>query len=145
MRILTLKIRILVLWIFTGASITAEVALYLYKNGLIAEIISGDAGIGPTELVIWTWRWLVPFVLAFLTVLLKDKASRMLNLVFGAIFLVFNIFQFAARAATGQDLPTFLIIICPVALLTESIMRNVSAGNRISLTHSGWSLPPWSP
>ena len=111
MKILTLKIRILVLWIFTGASITAEVALYLYKNGLIAEIISGDAGIGPADLVIWTCRWLVPFVLAFLTVLLKDKASRMLNLVFGAIFLVFNIFQFAARAATEQDLPAFLIII----------------------------------
>jgi hypothetical protein len=111
MKILTLKIRILVLWIFTGASITAEVALYLYKNGLIAEIISGDAGIGPVELVIWTCRWLVPFVLAFLTVLLRDKASRMLNLVFGAIFLVFNIFQFAARAATEQDLPAFLIII----------------------------------
>ena len=111
MKILTLKIRILVLWIFTGASITAEVALYLYKNGLIAEIISGDAGIGPAELVIWTCRWLVPFVLAFLTVMLRDKASRMLNLVFGAIFLVFNIFQFAARAATEQDLPAFLVII----------------------------------
>jgi hypothetical protein len=50
-------------------------------------------------------------VLAFLTVLLKDKLSRMLNLVFGAVFLVFNIFQFAARAATEQDLPAFLIII----------------------------------
>jgi hypothetical protein len=111
MKILTLKIRILVLWIFTGASITAEVALYLYKTGLIAEIISGDAGIGPAELVIWTCRWLVPFVLAFLTVMLRDKASRILNLVFGAIFLVFNIFQFAARAATEQDLPAFLIII----------------------------------
>jgi hypothetical protein len=111
MKILTLKIRILVLWIFTGASITAEVALYLYKNGQIADIISGDAGIAPADLIIWTCRWLVPFALAFLTVLLRDKASRALNIVFGAIFLVFNIFQFAARAATGQDLPAFLIIV----------------------------------
>jgi hypothetical protein len=111
MKILTLKIRILVLWIFTGASITAEVALYLYKDGWIAKIISGDAGIGPANLVIWTCRWLVPFVLAFLTVVLRDKASRITNLVFGAIFLVFNIFQFAMRAATEQELPAFLIII----------------------------------
>lgn len=111
MRILTLKIRILVLWIFTGASITAEVALYLYENGWIAKIISGDAGIAPANLVIWTSRWLIPFVLAFLTVLLRDKSSRITNLVFGAIFLVFNIFQFAMRAATEQDLPAFLIII----------------------------------
>jgi len=111
MKTLTLKIQILVLWIFTGASITIEVALYLYENGWIAKIISGDAGIGPANLVIWTCRWLIPFVLAFLTVLLNDKHSRTMNLVFGAIFLVFNIFQFAVRAATGQDLPAFLIII----------------------------------
>ena len=111
MKTLTLKIQILVLWIFTGASITAEVALYLYENGWIAKIISGDADIGPTDLVIWTCRWLIPFVLAFLTVVLKDRPSRTLNLVFGTIFLVFNVFQFAMRAATGQDLPAFLIII----------------------------------
>jgi hypothetical protein len=122
MKILTLKVRILVLWIFTGASITAEVALYLYKNGLIADIISGDAGIGPADLVIWTCRWLVPFVLAFLTVLLKDKASRALNIVFGAIFLVFNIFQFAARAATEQDLPAFLIIIIVSSIVAAALI-----------------------
>jgi hypothetical protein len=122
MKILTLKIRILVLWIFTGASITAEVALYLYKNGLIAEIISGDAGIAPTDLVIWTCRWLIPFVLAFLTVVLKDKSSRIVNLVFGAIFLVFNIFQFAMRAATEQDLPAFLIIIIVSSTVTAALI-----------------------
>lgn len=111
MKILTLKIQILVLWIFIGASITAEVALYLYENGWIAQIISGEAGIGPANLVIWTCRWLIPFVLGFLTALLRDKPNRITNLVFGAIFLVFNIFQFAMRAATEQDLPAFLIII----------------------------------
>lgn len=110
MKILTLKIRILVLWIFTGASITAEVALYLYENGWIGKLISGEAGIGPGNLVIWTCRWLIPFVLAFLTVALKNKASRIINLVFGAVFIVFNVFQFIMRAVE-QELPPFLIII----------------------------------
>ncbi len=122
MKILTLKIRILVLWIFTGASITAEVALYLYENGWIAKIISGDAGIGPANLVIWTCRWLIPFVLAFLTVLLKDKHSRIANLIFGAIFLVFNIFQFAMRAGTGQDLPAFLVIIVVFSMIAAALI-----------------------
>lgn len=111
MKILTLKIRIVVLWIFTAVSITAEVALYLYEKGWIEKIISGDADIGPGNLVIWACRWLIPFVLAFLTVYLRDKANRITNLVFGAIFLVFNIFQFVMRAAAGQDLPPFLMII----------------------------------
>ena len=103
MKMLTLKIRILVLWIFTGASITAEVALYLYKNGLIAEIISGDAGIGPAELVIWTCRWLAPFVLAFLTVLLRDKLSRMLNLVFGAVATLLIFECYTSRRPVAQQ------------------------------------------
>jgi hypothetical protein len=122
MKILTIKIQILVLWIFSGASITAEVALYLYENGWIAKIISGEAGIGSTNLVIWICRWLIPFVLAFLTALLRDKPNRITNLVFGAIFLVFNIFQFVMRVATGQDLPTFLIIIILASTIAAALI-----------------------
>ena len=111
MKILNLKTRILVLWVFMAASITAEVALYLYEKGQIENIISGEAGITSGNLVLWTCRWLIPFVLAFLTVSLGDKANRITNLVLGAIFTVFNIFQFIMRLATGQELPAFLIII----------------------------------
>ena len=111
MKILNLKIRILVLWIFMGASITAEVAMYLYEKGQIENIISGEAGITSGNLVLWTCRWLIPFVLGVLTVSLGDKANRMTNLVVGTIFTVFNIFQFIMRLATGQELPAFLIII----------------------------------
>ena len=111
MKILNLKIRILVLWIFMGASITAEVAMYLYEKGQIENIISGEAGITSGNLVLWTCRWLIPFVLVVLTVSLGDKANRMTNLVVGTIFTVFNIFQFIMRLATGQELPAFLIII----------------------------------
>jgi len=42
---------------------------------------------------------------------LRDKANRIINIVLGAIFVAFNIFQFVMRAALGQDLPSFLIII----------------------------------
>jgi hypothetical protein len=110
MKILTLKMRIVVLWIFTAVSITAESALYLYEKGWIEKLITGELGIGPENLVIWTCRWLIPFVLAFLTVTLRDKANRMTNLVFGAVFLAFNIFQFIMRTLE-QTLPPFLIII----------------------------------
>ena len=110
MKILTLKMRILVLWIFTAVSITAECALYLYEKGWIEKVLSGEASIGPGILVLWTCRWLIPFVLAFLTVSLRDKANRITNLVLGAIFVAFNILQFIMRAAE-QDLPPFQIII----------------------------------
>ena len=108
MKILTLKMRIFVLWIFTAASITAESALYLYEKGHIEKVMSGEVA---GNLVLWTCRWLIPFVLAFLTVTLRDKANHITNLVLGAIFIAFNIFQFVMRAALGQDLPPFLITI----------------------------------
>lgn len=111
MQVFTLKMRIVVLWIFMAASITAEVALYLYEKGQIESLISGEAAITSCNLVLWTWRWLIPFILAFLTVTLNDKASRIINIVLGAIFIAFNIFQFVMRIITGVALPVFLIII----------------------------------
>jgi hypothetical protein len=78
MKILTLKMRILVLWVFMAASITAEVAIYVYEKGQVEKLISGEAGITSGD-----------FVLAFLTVSLSNKTSRMTNLVLGAIFCRF--------------------------------------------------------
>jgi len=108
MKILTLKMRILVLWIFTAVSITVESVFYLYEKGIIEKVMSGEVS---GNLVLWTCRWLIPFVLAFLTVNLRDKANRITNLVLGTIFVAFNIFQFIMRAVAEQDLPPFLIII----------------------------------
>ena len=56
MKILTLKMRILVLWIFTAVSITAECALTLSEKGWMKGLISGEAVIGPGNLVLWTCR-----------------------------------------------------------------------------------------
>jgi hypothetical protein len=78
-----------VLWVFMAASITAEVAIYVYEKGQVEKLISGEAGITSGDLVLWTCRWLIPFVLAFLTVSLSNKTSRMTNLVLGAIFCRF--------------------------------------------------------
>ena len=111
MKILSLKLRILVLWIFMAASITAEAAIYVYEKGQVEKLLSGEAGNTSGDLVLWTCRWLIPFILAFLTVSLSNKAGRITNLVLGAIFVVFNIFQFVMRLALGQYLPPFLIII----------------------------------
>lgn len=122
MKILNLKIRIIVLWLFMAASITAEIALYLYEKGQIENIISGKAGITSGNLVLWTCRWLIPFVLAFLTVSLGNKANRITNLVLGAIFTVFNIFQFIMRLATGQELPAFLIIIILSSIIASVLI-----------------------
>ena len=110
MKILTLKIRILVLWIFMAASVTAGGILSLYDKGSIEKVMSGEMGIGPGMLILMVSLWLIPFVLAFLTVNLRDKANRLTNIVLGAIFVAFNISNVIMRAAE-QELPPFLIIL----------------------------------
>lgn len=122
MKILSLKLRIMVLWIFMAASITAEVSLYLYHKGQIEGIISGEAGITSANLVLWTIRWLIPFVLALLTISLADKASRILNIVFGVIIVVFNIFQFVMRFATGEYMPAFLVMIIVLSIVASILI-----------------------
>ena len=122
MKILTLRIRIIVLWIFVAASITTEAALYVYEKGQIEKMISGEAGNTSGDILIWTCRWLIPFVLAFLTVSLSNKACRMTNLVLGAIFVVFNIFQFVMRLALGQYMPAFLIIIILSSIIVSVLI-----------------------
>lgn len=122
MKISSLKLKILVLWIFMAASITAEISLYLYEKGQIESLMTGEAGITSGHLILWTCRWLIPFVLAFLTVSLAGKANRIANIVFGAIFVVFNIFQFVMRLATGQYMPAFLIIIILSSIIASVLI-----------------------
>jgi hypothetical protein len=122
MKILTLRIRIIVLWIFMAASITTEVALYVYEKGQIEKMISGEAGNTSGDILIWTCRWLIPFILAFLTISLSNKACRMTNMVLGAIFVVFNIFQFVMRLALGQHLPAFLIVIILSSIIASVLI-----------------------
>ena len=55
MKILILKMRLFVLWIFTAVSITAEFALYLYEKGYIGKVMSGEVA---GNLVLWTCRCL---------------------------------------------------------------------------------------
>ena len=116
MKILTLKIRIVVLWIFLAVSIPTEAVFSLFQ---IDNVVSGEvAGV----LVLWTCRWLIPFVLAFLTVTLRDKANRITNLVWGAIFVAFNIFQFVMRAAVGQGLLPFLMVIILASIVASALI-----------------------
>ena len=111
MKILTLKVRILVLWIFTAVSVTAESAFTMYEHGVIDMITSGEIGIGPGILVFFVLIWLVPFVMAFLTVNLRDRANRFTNMVLGAIFVAFNIFHFIMHAAEQELFPFIIIMI----------------------------------
>jgi hypothetical protein len=42
--------------------------------------------------------WLIPFLMAFLTVTLKDKPNRWANIIIGVVFVVLNFVHFVEHA-----------------------------------------------
>ena len=89
---LTWKLRITVLWIFVAICQTAEMALLLFEPGVIRGLMDGQlygANTHSAALQINTALfWLGPMTMAFLTLVLKDAASRWTNAVVGTVTAV---------------------------------------------------------
>ncbi len=103
MESLTRKIRISVLWIFTAVA-TYRCAT-LVEPGVIEAILAGEwARYQSSAMLLFsTLTWLIPFIMAFLSVTLKDLANRRTNIFWGIIFTGFNIYHFILHSL---DFPT---------------------------------------
>ena len=88
---LGLKTRISVLWIWMAVAISAHSLLFLFEPGGIEKITSGEMKMGAGMLLLDALFWLIPLVMAFLSVTLKDTADRWVNMILGGIFTVLNI------------------------------------------------------
>jgi hypothetical protein len=53
--------------------------------------------------------WLIPMVMAFLTVTLKDSANRPVNMIIGLLFIIFNIFHLIKHITSGNLLIAHLV------------------------------------
>jgi hypothetical protein len=89
---LTWKLRIAVLWVFGAVGELAVMALFMYQPGVISDMMAGklygadihSAGVQISMAV----YCLAPIALAYLTLVLKDAASRWMNGVIGAVSAV---------------------------------------------------------
>jgi hypothetical protein len=85
---LTWKLRIVVLWISLALCQSASVGLVLQQPGAISDLsrgrLLGQDVQTPAAQVSTLLAWLVPMVMAYLTLVLKDADCRSTNLVLGA-------------------------------------------------------------
>ena len=86
---LTWKLRIMVLWIFLAVCQTAGMALLMFEPGVIRGLMAGQL-YGVNSHSAWVQIntalfWLGPMAMAYLTLVLKDAASRWTNAVVGTI------------------------------------------------------------
>ena len=100
------KMRISVLWIFLAVGMSAAMILYIMAPGVIDEIITGEmegmeitAGI----LMIFALFWLIPLIMSFLTLVLKDTINRWSNAVLGLFFAAFYIIDISGHLSRGEE------------------------------------------
>jgi len=84
------KIKISVLWLFTEVAGLASGLLALMEPGVIEQIMTGEIygiKIGPEFLLLFAILMLVPLVMAFLSLTLKDKINRWANIIVGVVWI----------------------------------------------------------
>jgi hypothetical protein len=92
------KIRLSILWIFIA--VAGYRCTSFWDEGIIDRIIAGELTEYMTAgmLLFVAVFWLIPFLMAFLTVTLKDKTNRYGNIIVGVVFVVLNLYHFVEHA-----------------------------------------------
>jgi len=89
------KIKIAVLWGIFGYAWVVFGALGLYEPGYIEQIIAGEivgeGPITPEMILLLAIVLLIPPIMAFLSLTLKDSISRWVNIIGGIVFAVFGL------------------------------------------------------
>ncbi|HEY3362592.1 MAG TPA: DUF6326 family protein, partial [Methanosarcina sp.] len=83
------KTKISVLWLFASIAFLAHQILVLMEPGIIAQLMAGEAEgqkIGPEMIIFFAVLMLVPMVMAFLSLTLKDPMNRWINIIIGTVF-----------------------------------------------------------
>ena len=109
------KIKISVLWLFSAVAFLAHQILALMEPGVIAQIMDGDVEgmkIGTELILLFAILFLVPLIMAFLSLTLKDSINRWANIIVGAVFAALFIGTIASVAKlSGEILMTFSTVV----------------------------------
>jgi len=120
------KIKISVLWLVAAVAFLAHQILVLMEPGILAQLLEGKAEgrkIGPELILSSAILLLVPMVMAFLSLTLKDSMNRWANTIVGAIFAAlwfFSVVEAARSAYWGGALMTLLAAVSSVLIVRYS-------------------------
>jgi len=113
------KIKISVLWLLNLVTSLGYMIFSIFEPGALQQFLStGEIGgmkMGPEILLIGAIEIvLVPFVMAFLTLILKDLMNRWSNIILGIVYTVLGVLTFGealGKLSAYGTLMTFLILI----------------------------------
>jgi hypothetical protein len=117
------KIKISVLWLLAAVAFLAHQMLVLMEPGIIAQLMAGEAEgqkIGPELILFFAVLMLVPLVMAFLSLTLKDSINRLANIIVGAVFAALwfvGVVDAALSAYWGEALMTFSAVVASALIV----------------------------
>ena len=99
-----LRIKLAAFWFFIAGAMLANTILYFVVPGVIDEIGAGEIVGMQTgaELILGmaiAYFW-VPLVMAVISLTLKDKANQLANIILGAFYAVFILFELTMNVTT---------------------------------------------
>jgi hypothetical protein len=117
------KIKITVLWLFAAVAFLAHQILVLMEPGIIAQLMAGEAEgqkIGPELILSFAILMLVPMVMAFLSLTMKDSINRWVNIIVGGVFAALwfiGVVDAALSAYWGGALMTLSAIVASALIV----------------------------
>jgi hypothetical protein len=111
---LTWKVRISVLWLFMAVAMSAHSILAFMDPAAMEEL--GEMQMSAGMFVFMALFWLIPLIMAFLSLILKDSANRWANIVLGIVFTLLNIWHLVEHLTTALAVHQILIIASTVVV-----------------------------
>jgi hypothetical protein len=96
------KIKIAVLWLFWTLAFLITLMVGLFEPGVIEQIMEGELygmQLTPELILATTIMMLVPLVLAFLSLTLKDSINRWANVALGIVYTGICLFDWLSSLA----------------------------------------------
>ena len=114
------KIKISVLWLFSAVAFLGHQILALLEPGVMAQIMAGEVEgmkIGPELILLFAILFLIPLIMAFLSLTLKDPINRWANIIVGAVFAALFIGVIATVAKLSGEILMTLSTVVALALI----------------------------
>ena len=126
MEMLAWRIRIAVLWVFFAVGMSAAMVLVLAAPGNLDQIMDGrfgDMELTAGALMFVALFWLVPLIMAFLTMVLRDRVNRYANAGMGVLLTAMWVWDLIEHLATageefgGESLVVVAMVVAGLTIL----------------------------
>lgn len=117
------RIKISVLWLSAAVAFLAHQILVLMEPGIIAQLMAGEVEgqkIEPMLILFFAILILIPLVMAFLSLTLKNTVNRLVNIIVGAAFAAIwfvGVVGAALSSYFGEALMTLSAVVASVLII----------------------------